>query len=458
LIELLKPIVNILPEVETPKEKPHLKKRLQWTAFGLLVFAIMGVITPIGTLPMEQSGFLSQLQLITASQIGSLATLGIGPIVMASIILQLLVGAKVIKLNMQNPEEKKLFQGVQKVLGIAFCFLEGAIFVMSGFVPASAGSFSTIFLILQLAAGGILLMYLDEVISKYGIGSGVGLFIAAGVSFTIIWSSFSWVIPAGTDTYIGLVPQIMQGLVIGEIPETAIYTIMFTILIFLLVVFAESMKIEIPLTFGKIRGFGSRFPIKFFYVSNIPVILAAALFANIQLWGMALQGMGFPVLGTYVDNQPVSGLAYYLKTPFGLLATPTQTMITISNFDAIINILVYSAAMIILCVVFGKFWAEMSNMGPKAVAGQLQQVGLHIPGFRRDPRVVEMVLDRYIPTVTVLGSAAVGILAVVADLTGALGTGTGILLTVGILYRMYEELAAQQAFEAMPALKGLMGG
>jgi preprotein translocase subunit SecY len=133
-------------------------------------------------------------------------------------------------------------------------------------------------------------------------------------------------------------------------------------------------------------------------------------------------------------------------------------MITISNFDAIINILVYSAAMIILCVVFGKFWAEMSNMGPKAVAGQLQQVGLHIPGFRRDPRVVEMVLDRYIPTVTVLGSAAVGILAVVADLTGALGTGTGILLTVGILYRMYEELAAQQAFEAMPALKGLMGG
>jgi preprotein translocase subunit SecY len=114
--------------------------------------------------------------------------------------------------------------------------------------------------------------------------------------------------------------------------------------------------------------------------------------------------------------------------------------------------------MVVFCIVFGKFWVEMSGMGPKQVASQLQNVGLHVPGFRRDPRVIEMVLERYIPMITLLGSAAVGGLAVLADLTGALGTGTGILLTVGILYRMYEELAAQQAFEVMPALKAIFGG
>lgn len=457
-MSILKSLIALLPEVETPIIKPPISKRLQWTAFGLLAFAIMGIITPIGTVTQQQSGFLSQLQLITASQIGTLATLGIGPIVMASIILQLLMGAGVIKINVQDPEEKKVFQGAQKLMGILFCFIEGSIFVLSGFVPASPGFFSTFFLILQLALAGILLMYLDEVISKFGIGSGVGLFIAAGVSFHIIWASFSWVIPAGTSTYIGLVPQVMQGLVTGEIPETAVYTLLFTILIFMIVVFAESMKIEIPLTFGKIRGFGARYPLKFFYVSNIPVILAAALFANLQLWGIAMQGLGLPLLGTYVNNQPVSGLAYYLKTPYGLLSTPTQIGITLSNFDAILNILAFTVVMVILCILFGRFWVDMSNMGAKSVAGQLQQVGLHIPGFRRDPRVIEMVLERYIPVVTVLGSAAVGVLAIFADLTGALGTGTGILLTVGILYRMYEELAAQQAFESMPGLKGLMGG
>lgn len=454
----LRPIINILPEVEVPKVKPNLKTRLMWTAFALFVFAIMGVITPIGTAPAQQSGFLSQLQLITASEIGTLATLGIGPIVMASIILQLLAGAQILKMDLTNPEEKQFFQGLQKLVALLFCLIEASIFVFSGFVPASPGFFTSLMLVGQIALGGILLIFLDEIVSKYGIGSGVGLFIAAGVSFTIIWRAFSWVAAAGTGTYVGLIPQIFQGLITGDIPETAIFPLIFTVLVFLLAVYAESMKIEIPLTFGRIRGYGARYPLKFFYVSNIPVILAAALFANVQLWGIALQGMGLPILGTFSQNRPVSGIAYYLKAPYGALSTPTNVGLTLGSFDAILNIVVYSAAMVIFAVIFGKFWVQMSNMSAKDVAKQLQQVGLHVPGFRRDPRVIEMVLDRYIPYITVLGSAAVALLAVVADLTGALGTGTGILLTVGILYRMYEELAAQEAFEAMPILKGLFGG
>jgi preprotein translocase subunit SecY len=452
-LEFLKPIINILPEVETPKEKPILKQRLIWTIGGLLIFALLGVVIPIGIGATSQGGFLSNLQLIMASKIGTLATLGIGPIVMSSIILQLLVGAQIIKMNLQNPEEKKLFQGTQKLLAIAFCFFEASIYVSSGFVPAT----NVFLVILQLAAGAIVLIYLDEVISKYGIGSGVGLFIAAGVSFTIIWQAFSWVTSTGTGTFIGLVPQLLQGVITGDIPETAIYPLIFTVLVFLLVVYAESIKLEVPLTFGKIRGYGAKYPLKFFYVSNIPVILAAALFANIQLWGVAMDGMGFPLLGNFEQNQPVDGIAKYLKAPYGDLSTPTKVGLTLGNLDSILNILVYSAAMMVFCVIFGKFWVDMSGMGAKQVAGQLQNVGLHVPGFRRDPRVIEMVLERYIPMITIIGSAAVGGLAVLADLTGALGTGTGILLTVGILYRMYEELASQQAFEMMPALKALLG-
>jgi len=457
-LKILQPLINLMPEVERPKEKPVLKQRLIWTGVALLIFAILGIVVPIGIAPTSQTGFLSNLQLITASKIGTLATLGIGPIVMASIILQLLVGAQIIKMNLQDPEEKKLFQGIQKLLSIGFCFFEAAIYVASGFVPATPGFLNMILLIAQLAAGAIVLLYLDEVVSKYGIGSGVGLFIAAGVSFTIVWQAFSWVTSPGTGTYIGLVPQMLQGTIIGDIPETAVYPLIFTVLVFLLVVYAESIKLEVPLTFGRIRGYGAKYPLKFFYVSNIPVILAAALFANVQLWGVAFEGMGFPMLGHFEQNQPVSGIAYYLKAPYGELSTPTRVGLTLGDPNMLLNILIYSAAMIVFCIVFGKFWVEMSGMGSKQVAGQLQTVGLHVPGFRRDPRVIEMVLERYIPMITILGSAAVGGLAVLADLTGALGTGTGILLTVGILYRMYEELAAQQAFEMMPALKAIFGG
>lgn len=94
-------------------------------------------------------------------------------------------------------------------------------------------------------------------------------------------------------------------------------------------------------------------------------------------------------------------------------------------------------------------------MDAKSVANQLSSSGLQIPGFRRDPRMLESILNKNILPLTVLGSISVGLLAGVADLTGALGTGTGILLTVGILYRMYEQMEQQQMFELMPALKGL---
>jgi preprotein translocase subunit SecY len=70
---------------------------------------------------------------------------------------------------------------------------------------------------------------------------------------------------------------------------------------------------------------------------------------------------------------------------------------------------------------------------------------------------LEKVLDRYIPPITLMGGIFVGLLAAFADFTGALGTGTGILLTVGIVYRMYEELAKEQMGEMMPAFRQFLG-
>ena len=105
-----------------------------------------------------------------------------------------------------------------------------------------------------------------------------------------------------------------------------------------------------------------------------------------------------------------------------------------------------------LCVIFGKFWVELTGQSPKKMAEQLGEMGWQIPGFRRDPRIVENVLNKYVPTLTVLGSIFVGLLAALATLTGAIGSGMGILLTVGIIYMIYQQLERENLYEAYPML------
>jgi preprotein translocase subunit SecY len=234
------------------------------------------------------------------------------------------------------------------------------------------------------------------------------------------------------------------------------------------VVYAEGMHVNIPITMGR-RGTGGRFPVKLLYVSNIPVILAIALFANVQL--LAIMMKNVPVLGAIMEKiSSIVVAPFGLREKFfeqlayinpGLLLGEVGQSITNLQFiglgGEILHAFLYIVVLVAVCVVFGKFWVEMAGQGPDAVANQLQRSGIYIPGFRRDPRIVKRVLERYIPTITILGSIFVGMLAGLADITGALGSGTGILLTVGIVYRLYEELARQQLFEIHPVLGRLIG-
>jgi preprotein translocase subunit SecY len=170
-------------------------------------------------------------------------------------------------------------------------------------------------------------------------------------------------------------------------------------------------------------------------------------------------GLKQSIFGTYQNNQPVSGPVYYitaLPSPLLIPGGYPAYLQLIMQPNELLHIIVYGIALVILCIIFGWFWIESTGMGAADVAAQLERAGLQIPGFRQDPRITQKILERYIPVITVLGSIFVGILAWFADITGALGTGTGILLTVGIIYRFYEDLAQQQLFEMYPALKQLV--
>ena len=90
------------------------------------------------------------------------------------------------------------------------------------------------------------------------------------------------------------------------------------------------------------------------------------------------------------------------------------------------------------------------------MARRIGSLNMAIKGFRKSTKAIEQRLRRYIKPITVMSSAFVGLLAALADFTGALGGGTGVLLTVSIVYRMYEQLLQEKITELHPTIAKLL--
>jgi preprotein translocase subunit SecY len=463
-MSLLDAIVERIPEVATPTQKRlSFKEKLKWTTITLVLYFVLGLVPlfGLGSNALQRFEFIS---IILGASFGSLLSLGIGPLVTASIVIQLLNGAGILKFDLTTHEGRKRFQGVQQLASVGFILFEAAIYVfMGGLAPAPELAGTSLFfqlqllLIVQLFLGGLLVMFMDQLVSKWGFGSGISLFIAAGVSQSIFIRALS-PLPSPTSPGIptGAIPALIQSLAAGD-PQTAglmLAGVVSTVVVFIIAVYLQAMKVEIPLSFGRVRGQGIRWPLSFVYTSNMPVILVSALLANLQLWGNLLQNWGHPWLGTFVNGQAASGLVLWLS-PSNIVSQILRGSVRLVDVGHAITYLLF---LIIGAVVFSLFWVQTSGMDARSQARQIMASGLQIPGFRRDERVLERMLDRYIMPLTVMGAISVGVLAGLADVSGALTHGTGLLLTVMIVYRLYEDIARQHMMDMNPMMRKFMGG
>ena len=483
--EAAEPVLSRMPVVERPAGHVPFKRKLTWTAGILIVYFFLTNINPFGLAVGQGSDFFGQFRSVLAGSSGSLLQVGIGPIVTASIVLQLLGGANLLGLDTDDPRDQVLYQGLQKLLVVIVTALTAAPMVFTGqFLPADPavgqalgiGTFGVKSLIfVQIFVGGVLLLFMDEIVSKWGVGSGVGLFIIAAVSQQIVGGFFSfsalgargffanWYSIATGGTQLGS-PFTSAGLESLLFAPGNILALFTTVFIFGIVVYAESVRVEIPLSHARVKGARGRFPVKLIYASVLPMILVRALQANIQFVGQLLssQWAGMPAwLGVYGEQgQPTSGLFYYLNP----IQQPEQWMwfrgaATGEPWMIAIRLAIDLTFMIVGGAIFAIFWVETTGMGPEATAKQIQNSGMQIPGFRRNPQVVEKVMERYIPQVTVIGGALVGFLAVMANLLGTIGSvsGTGLLLAVSITYKLYEEIAEEQLMEMHPMMRQMFG-
>lgn len=438
-MSLLDRIIDNIPQIEGPKEqKLPFKTKTKWTLIILVAFFILGLMPLFGLQESALENF-QFLEIVLGASIGSIISLGIGPIVTASIVLQLLNGSGIINFDTSSSEGKKRFQGVQKMLATAFIFLQSYIFVsFGGLTPLP--EIPAYVIVFQLVLGGFMIMLMDEVVSKWGFGQGISLFIVAGVSKQIFVQLINPLTQDGGYS-VGHLFRLFQSIQAGDGATAAIsfFTILATLAVFAIVVYTQAMKVEIPLSFGRVRGHGMRWPLNFFYTSNIPVILIAALIANIQLVSQLVS--------------PGGELTNFLQPPNLIQLAAGSGLEGILQFDILLRSLVYIGIFVVGSVIFGIFWVQTAGLDAQSQAKNIMKSGLQIPGFRKDKRVLERMLDRYIWPLAVMGSITVGLLASIADLTGALGSGTGILLTVMIIYRLYEEIAREHMMDMNPAMR-----
>ncbi len=488
LRETLEPFFNKLPAVTSPEKHVHFKDKLWWT-LGILVLYFALANVPLFGMSQDSVDLFESYRAFFAGASGSLILLGIGPIVTASIVLQLLVGADIINLDLSDPRDQAFFQGSQKFLVIVMILLEALPQLLGGYIQPDPGLAAalgvglgviTLLLLIQIFIGGILILFMDEVISKWGIGSGVGLFIVAGISQQIVTGIFNWQLDS-SGLPVGLIPKwiyIAQNvgadyLFSGEglmflLVRGGILALMSTVLIFLLVVFVESTRIEIPLAHSAVRGARGRFPVKLIYASVLPMILVRALQANVQMIGIILYGRGITFLGEFSGSKPLNGIMYYLapiNSPYDWIPSLVRESFAGYGVQAPaiwqIGLHVFADAVMLIGggIVFALFWIETTGMGAKPTAAKIFNSGMQIPGFRRNIGSIEKVMQRYIPKVTVIGGAFIGLLTLVASLLGTVGSagGTGLLLTVSIVYRLYEDIASEQMMEMHPLMRSFFG-
>jgi protein transport protein SEC61 subunit alpha len=177
---------------------------------------------------------------------------------------------------------------------------QASVYVLTGLYgsPSSLGAGVCLLLVLQLVSASLIVILLDELLTKgYGLGSGISLFIATNICENIVWKAFS---PTTINT--GRGPE-FEGAVIAlfhlfftsnnktRALKEAFYrerlpnviNLLSTVFVFALVIYLQGFRIEIPVKSSKMRGQRGTYPVKLFYTSNMPIMLESALTSNVFL-------------------------------------------------------------------------------------------------------------------------------------------------------------------------------
>lgn len=479
-LEAVKPLLALLPEVGAPKgAMPNIRDRLFWTFGALFVFLICSHVPVFGVKPSNSSDPFYWMRVVLASNKGTLMELGISPMVTASLIIEVLIGVKILTVSKKKPgdddkaaDDRILQEGASKILALGIALVEAVLYVSSGVYGdvRSIGVFTSMLIVAQLVAATLICIILDELLQNgWGLGSGTTLFIATNICDTIIWKSFSLTtfnMGRGTE-FEGAVVAFFHLLISrgdkARALKEALYrphlpnvmNILATALVFVIVVVLQGF--EVRLTTVTAQGVNTQQPhaIKLFYTSSMPIILQTALVSNINFFSQILYRR-FPtnifitMLGVWEEREfsqsgqmfPTGGLARYITAP--------------NTFSDMINdpihACVYITFVLASCALLSRTWIEISKTTSRDVARSLIGQGKYLKQCKTEDEMTRY-LNKLIPVAATFGGLCIGALTIFSDFLGAIGSGTGILLAVGMIQQYFEIIKKEGEDLDLPFIK-----
>ena len=454
--------LTFLPTVSRPQRKIPLSRRLFWTVVVATVYILMTITPLYGVAHAQQQQGTQQAQLLLSiifgTAYGTLAHLGIGPIVIAGILLEVFAFSGLLNLDLNKREDRLKFTLLLKWTALGIAALEAVAYVLAGQF-GEVTPLGGVLIIVQLLIATVIIILLDDLMSKgWGIGSAISLIIFLGVSRQIFLSLFSWdfvkddneslhlygLLPAlGAALYdlftrgdatalVGLVdrPVVLNGQ-ITYLPDFV--GLLSTLVLAFVILYLEMMKVNIPVTAGQYRGIKFTIPLRFVYVSVLPIIFTT--------YSLLLVGQ---LLLPFAENPVISEIVQVIFLPHRFFF----------NVPALIlHYLLYVA----LAIAFAWVWVQLAGLSAEDQARQFTQSQLHVPGFRQSEKILAKILERPINALTIISGFLAGSFAALGNILGVWGGGAGLILLIEIALQYYALVMREQMMEMYPGLKQLLG-
>lgn len=317
-------------------------------------------------------------------------------------------------------------------------------------------------LVVQLFLAGLFVILMDETLEKgYGFTSGIVMFSGLSVCQSFLWNALSLQsIDNGrgrefTGALVALghllwtrnyKTALIEAFYRTHLPN--VFEVYAGLLVFFVAVYLLNFRIDIPIKSSKARTPSSMFPIRLLYTGNVPVLMYAAILAQVltvssSLFRIFPQNLLVRIVGTWAvrpDSHQyvaVSGLAYYLQPPFSLIEALWDPIRTVA----------YIFTIVASCVAFAKAWTEFSGSSPRDMAKLFKENGIVIVGRRENS--VQGELRRVIPVAAAAGGAVAALAVVATDLAGLNGVGLSVFAAVTLLYSFFEVVSQESQGSGM---------